>query len=213
MICDLFSGLVKTKEIQKLLNNDINRESITFIPENFNTYKDNDKFAKYLLDFFRSINIQFNKVNMIDYRVSKSEAINLLNSPNVFIMGGDPYPEMQYINEYNLNDYLKEYSGVIMGISAGSINMARDVILAKDVKEDIPEELFYKGIGVTNINIEPHFKLENNYHLKEIYHASINNRIICLPNSSFIRIENNIPKYYGPFYIVENGNITFKINV
>ena len=44
--------------------------------------------------------------------------------------------------------------------------MAKNVAIARDIDDNIPDHSFYKGIGLVDINIEPHFDLNNTIHNK-----------------------------------------------
>ena len=81
------------------------------------------------------------------------------------------------------------------------------VVLAKDESDNIPSTVCYEGIGLTNVNIEPHFDFINIEHNRDIFEASSHGKIVCLPNPSFIRIEDNKEQYYGSYYVIEDGNL------
>ena len=85
--------------------------------------------------------------------------------------------------------------------------MAKDVAIARDIDDNIPDHSFYKGIGLVDINIEPHFDLNNHSHNKDIIEISKDNKIICLPELSFIRIEKEI-NIVGDYYMYDKeGNL------
>ena len=123
-------------------------------------------------------------------------------------MGGDTLEQIKNINEYGIIPNLQNRKGITIGISAGSINMAKNVVLARDIDDNIPDHSFYKGIGLVDINIEPHFDLNNTFHNKDIIEISKDNEITCLPDESFIRIEKNI-EIIGDYYIFEEHGITY----
>lgn len=76
----------------------------------------------------------------------------------------------------------------MIGISAGTINMAVHTLCIKD--EDVKETVWYDGIGLVDINIELHFDLENQeYNQNNLYPELFQNEIICLPKSSALRVD------------------------
>ena len=85
------------------------------------------------------------------------------------------------------------------------MNLAVNSYYSKD--EDYPESIFYKGLGVIDITIDPHFDINNSEQVKEAIVNSKKNRIIGLPNESAIIIVDNNIKYIGKNYIFEGGNI------
>lgn len=68
-------------------------------------------------------------------------------------------------------------------MSAGSINMAKRVILGKDIELSI-----YDWIGLVDINIEPHLDSESKEHMKDIYEVSQYSVIYGIYDNTFIKI-------------------------
>ena len=116
--------LEQTKELTRIIETG---KSIAFIASSFYDFEKNDYFINGLIGFFKDISIRFNKISIIDNRISKEEARDIVeNSDIVFIVGGDPKKEMDSINEYGLSNILRDRDGITIGVSAGSINMAKD---------------------------------------------------------------------------------------
>ena len=68
----------------------------------------------------------------------------------------------KFINELNLKELLKDYNGVIIGASGGAMNMAKKVYCIPEIEGEHKDKSFKKilnGLGLTNINIIPHYKL------------------------------------------------------
>ena len=214
MINYLLSGIDKEKgfsDIQaKYLKQDIkNTNVISFIASTFSDIEKSNKYLNIMLTWFKNIGITFKESYLINDLVTQEQAKEYINKSDVvFIMGGDTLEQIKNINKYNIIPNLQKRNGITIGISAGSINMASNVAIARDIDDNIPEHSFYKGIGLVDINIEPHFDLNNTFHNKDIIDISKTNKIICLPDESFIRIENKID-IIGDYYIFENNSITY----
>lgn len=213
MINYLLSGIDKEKgfsDIQaKYLKQDIkNTNVITFIASIFSDIEKSNKYLNIMLNWFKNIDITFKKSYLINDLVTPEQVKEYINKSDVvFIMGGDTLEQIRNINNYNIISNLQKREGITIGISAGSINMASNVAIARDIDDNIPEHSFYKGIGLVDINIEPHFDLNNTFHNKDIIDISKTNKIICLPDESFIRIENKMD-IIGDYYIYDKeGNI------
>lgn len=210
----MFSGINKeegftlsqTKELSRLVETGL---SISFITSDFYDNEKNDLMVDKLIKFFKDISIRFNKINTIDCRTNKEESKEIVkNSDIVFLMGGDPKKEMSYINEYDLAKILLDRDGITIGVSAGSINMAKDVIYRDE--DENKTMIRYKGIGLTDICIYPHLDFKNIDYLKEIFEVSKLQKITALLNESFIVIENNEVKYVNEHYDVDNNTIDIK---
>lgn len=181
-----------------------NNYVITFITSSFDEYDKNDFYYNNMIKFFNDIDIYFKDAYLIDSRKTKEEVVDYINKSNVvYIMGGNPEEEMKSIKQYNLIEPLKNFKGIIIGVSAGSINMNENVCYV----DENDEILQYSGIGLTNYNIAPHLNFNNKAYLEEIFRVSKIKRTIALPNESFIRIEDGKEEIVGEHYYFDNGNI------
>lgn len=206
----LFSGLDKvngfTDKQKDFLKKDIkNNMNIVFIASSFDNYERNDIKHKELVKLFNDINIKFNNIYLIDNRVDSNKSKELIKKSDIiFLMGGDPKKEMDSIIEYDLVSDIKTKEGIIIGVSAGSMNQITNVIYKDEIDNNIL--IKYKGLGFFNTNIYPHVDINNKEYLQEIFEVSKYGKILCLPNSSFIRIENNKVDIIGEYYYIEYSN-------
>ena len=203
----LFSGIDKklgfTKKQATYLKKDLhNNLVITFITSSFDNYQINDDYYNNMLNFFSNIKVKIKTSYLVDGRMTPKEAISHINeSDAIFIMGGYPGEEMQNITKYKLAASLKKHQGIIMGVSAGSINMNKNICyIDKDNK--VTE---YKGIGLTDFNIAPHLDLNNNAYMEEIYTVSKIRKTIGLLNDSFIIVDNKNIEIIGEYHYFDNG--------
>lgn len=213
MINYLFSGIDKvngfTKEQATSLKKDIKDNSIiTFIASDFDNTEKTDTNKKLLIDAFNNIGINFKCEYLVDKRVSKDEAKELLNKSDiVFLMGGDTYKEMKSINEYDIKEDITNRK-LILGVSAGSLNQSKNVVYLDEYQDY--KLVKYEGLGLVNFNIYPHLDFKNIDFLKEVFTVSNDTPLIALPNESFIRCENGNIEYFGDYYNVENSTIDIK---
>lgn len=160
---------------------------------------------------FAEKNIKFENVYIIDYRLTESKMKRNINSSNiVFILGGNTLKQMEYINKYNLKNAIKNENHILIGVSAGAINMAKKVVLAKDLSDDIPSLSIYEGIGVSDYNIEPHCDFNDNIHFKDLIEASFYTNLIVMNENCFIIINDKNKKIYGDYFYIKKGNIYYK---
>ena len=81
----MFSGIDKekgftldqTKELTRIIETG---KSIVFIASSFDTFEKNDYFINVLIGFFKDISIRFNEINIIDNRISKEEAKDIVKT-------------------------------------------------------------------------------------------------------------------------------------
>lgn len=192
--------------IQRLKKYCYSKGLFVFIASDFAGYSKTDKYTDLFVSMFEEKGIVFDKVQVIDNRVSKDEAIHYLEKADiVWISGGDPLKQISYIKEYGLIPSLQNRNGITIGMSAGSINMAKRVVLPKDIEDNIPELSIYEGIGLVDINIEPHLDTENKKHIEDIYGATEYATIYGLLDNSFIEVVDESTEFYGAYIQYEKN--------
>jgi len=183
-----------------------NNGSMLFIASDFGEHLKTDKYRQVFLNMFRENGITFNEVNTIDYRTSKEKALEYVeNAEVIWLSGGNTLKQIEHMKEYNLIPTLQKREGITIGMSAGSINMAKRVVLARDINDNIPELAIYEGIGIVDINVEPHLDSASEEHMKEVYEASQYTTIYGLYDNSFIKIVDDNMDIYGTYFKYENG--------
>ena len=142
-------------ELQKYL---IERENFLFVASNPDSYEINDSYGLLTFNSFNLSGFNFKNLHILDSR-NKFETEKLVKEASiVFLAGGDTIREMQFFNEINLSKLLKKYSPITIGQSAGALNLAEEVYCSPEDEEEINNMRYFSGLGLTKINIEPHFK-------------------------------------------------------
>ena len=180
-------------------------DKFVIIASDADNYEQNDYYLKLDMDVSAMSGINFKENVVLDNR-NKDDIVNVLkNSSLIFLSGGDTLKQNIFFNEINLKEYIKNIDACIGGISAGAINSAKIVFNSPEEEKDLTNPSILEGLGLTTINVEPHFdcdkisKIQMDAILKES-----NNRVIYgLPDKSYIF--NN--KVYGKCYRVYKENI------
>ncbi len=73
----------------------------------------------------------------------------------IWLSGGDTPTQFCYLKKYGLDAVIKKHDGVIIGMSAGSINLAKTSICTLPCEHSRQE--IYNGLGCVDISVEPHF--------------------------------------------------------
>lgn len=185
-----------------------NNGSILFIASDFTAHSKTDKYLGEFLKLFRENGVIFNEVNTIDDRIAKEKAIEYIEKSEViWLSGGNTLKQIVDIKEYNLIEALQKREGITIGMSAGSINMAKRVVLARDINDNIPDLSIYDGIGLVDINVEPHLDSASEEHMKEICEASQHATIYGIYDNSFIKIVDDNMEICGVCFKYEKGDI------
>lgn len=201
-----------TKIKDKLKKDLKNKKNIVFIPTTpYNFIKNDlyvygdDKDKLGILKYINEINL-FKNISIIDYRLTNRQSIDkIINADVLYLLGGNPFTQLEYIKSEKYNKLIKNFSGVIIGTSAGSMNLAKKAYCSKD--EDFSESVFYEGIGIVDITIDPHFEINNKIQISEITKNSHYKKIIGLPDTSGIRISDNNVEYINKCYLFNEGQL------
>ena len=209
MLSGSYTKRVFPEDVMKDLNEELNEEpTLAFIPSNFNDHENNLNRVNKIIQMFENSGVKFKTGYLIDNAITKEEAIKIMKKSDVvFLTGGNPLEQIDGINNLDIRVAIKEYGKIIVGMSAGSMNMASKVLLAKDEEEDIPETVVYDGIGLTNINIEPHCDFDNKEHWQDLLEASKINKIYCMVDNCSIVIKNKETKINGNYCIIHHAKI------
>ncbi len=152
----VFSGFPEhrfTEDTAKRLREELTvRRSIVFITACPSEYAQNDKDADGMHEMFAQQGIPFERHCVIDRRTDPSEAKALVEHADcIFLMGGGACEEqLDLIREKDCFEALLDCHAAILGVSAGSMNMARIVVDLHDSMEPFP------GLGFTNLTVSCH---------------------------------------------------------
>ena len=193
-------------EIAQLMKKFIKRRTkFAFIASEFEkNHEKTDQYFKEILELFQNIGIYFEKSYVVDGRMEKEVAKDIVRSADVvWLAGGDTPTEYQYLLKYELIDILREHSGVIIGMSAGSINLTKMAICTLACGHDKQE--MYEGIGCVGFSVEPHFNV--NKVSKELLELSKQYIIYGLCDESLILCEGKTIIFLGEVYQIIDGTV------
>lgn len=99
--------------------------------------------------WFNQASIFFDEYHLIDHRTQKEDAQRLIeNAAVIFLCGGNPQHQMHLLMEYELADLIRKSNAVVMGTSAGGMNMSKEYVI---------ECIIYKGMALNHFSFEAHF--------------------------------------------------------
>jgi cyanophycinase-like exopeptidase len=191
------------RDVAKRLSEELtNRDSLVFVSAWPADYARNDSDSAGMHGMFEECNIPFARHYVIDNRMDASQATRLIHEAScVFLMGGHPGLQFQLIRNKGLDVAIRDASAAILGVSAGAINMAKHSI---DTKESpVP----YDGLGLADITVKPHFKLENRQVLSTLLKISMGLPICAMEDDSAIFVAGSRISYTGQIHWVSKGKI------
>lgn len=209
----LFSGCDKVKgfdsRTKEVINKELDRYNSMAIICASDNYSKNDTLIDGTSDKI-GIRSMFNSIKefyLIDRRTSVDYMINIIKKVDIiYLFGGNPLIQLDIIKRIDYKKLFKDK--VLLGISAGSMNLGKIGYYSKD--DDYDKTFFYEGLGFIDITIDPHFDINNRKQVNEISNSSYKHRIIGLPNDSCIVIKDNEIYYINNYFVVKNGRIEEK---
>ena len=163
-----------------------------------------DKYFHFFLKMFQESGISFEVTCVVDGRMTAEDAQKAVKEADVvWLSGGNTPVEFAYLKKYGLDTVLRQHKGVVIGMSAGSINMAKNAICTLScghAKQEI-----YEGLGYVEFSVEPHFVREKLS--DELLELSNEYLIYGLCDDSIIVSKDGQVSFYGEVYRLKGGQI------
>ncbi|RCX18571.1 cyanophycinase [Fontibacillus phaseoli] len=154
-------------------------------------------------------NLIFNEYHFIDYRMQKEDAQRLIqNASVIFLCGGDPVLQNDFLAEYELSDVIKNSNAVIMGASAGAINMAAKWLSLINTGYEVETSTVYDGIGFDHFAYESHSKRDYATFVQGyLFPLSEEIDVYAAEQESAIRVKDGKIEIMGPVYLISHSKI------
>lgn len=212
-LLDAKNGFVEN--LRQFWKAEMNGLIVAAAPDSFDG---NDEMRDFFEQAFRNGDIPVTRFDIWDYR-SHDISAEELNRYDIIMLGGGHVPtENRFFELIHLREKLKDYQGIVLGVSAGTMNSA-DVVYAQP---ELPGESvdpdyvrYLRGLGLTKIMVLPHYQMVKNFMLDDrrlfediTYGDSYGNEFIALEDGSYIRIMDGETKLYGRAHKISDGVLT-----
>ena len=178
-------------------------------------YERTDFFCHSVREGFEVGGVVFSDYRILDRR-NQSRAAELIQCADLIIlMGGHVPTQNRFFAEIQLRELLKNYDGVIVGISAGSMNSAGVVYAQPELEgEAVSSEYrrFLPGLDLTKIMILPHYQkikddvLDGLRLFEDITFAdSMGRKFYVLPDGSYLYLRDGREELRGAAWLIEDG--------
>ena len=147
------------------------------------------------------------------FNADEAEAL-IAASDFIVLCGGHVPTQNAFFQEIGLRELLEGYEGVIMGISAGSMNSPDVVYVQPEApgESDPDFERFAPGLGLTDVNICPHYQKVKDVILDDLrlfeditYADSMGHTFFALPDGSYFYQDEEQLLLCGEAYRIHNG--------
>ncbi|MBR0417841.1 MAG: Type 1 glutamine amidotransferase-like domain-containing protein [Erysipelotrichaceae bacterium] len=176
-----------------------------------------DYYSGLLKESFEEEGFVFENFVILDDRNYECASELIYNSNLIVLSGGHVPTQNAFFVKIGLKELLKNYQGIIIGISAGSMNSAELVYAQPEAEgEGIDESYvkFMEGLGLTEVMILPHYQqvkddiLDGMRLFEDItYGDSYGHTFHVFPDGTYLYINEGIQEIRGECYVIEDGQI------
>ena len=154
-------------------------------------------------EMFAEQGLPFGKHCVIDQRTDPSEAKGLVeNADCIFLMGGGACgDQLGLIREKGCLEALLDCHAAIFGVSAGSMNMARETVDFLESMEPI------SGLGLTNITVSCHHDPEDEWRVEQTLRMSEDRTVYAMKDMSAFFIKEGRIDTVGTICRAENREL------
>ena len=176
----------------------------------------NDSIQNIFAVSFPMSGLSINQIITCDKR--NEIIVNRLADFDVIILAGGHVPtQNKFFKKLQLKERIKNFDGILIGISAGTMNCAEIVYAQPEWEgESIDKEYqrFLSGLGITDLMILPHYQdikndiLDGKRVFEDItYPDSYGREFYALTDGSYFFIENGVTTLFGEAYLIKDGTV------
>ena len=167
---------------------------------------------------FANCGVHFRAYQVLDGRNAHRAAQLVADSDLIVLAGGHVPTQNTFFQSIGLRQLLQGHPGVVMGISAGSMNSA-DVVYSQPEEEGESAQDFQRflsGLGLSKVQILPHYQktrtmlVDGKRLFEDITYAdSMGHTFYALPDFSYIVDDGRFTTLFGEGYRIQNGILEY----
>lgn len=176
-------------------------------------YEKNDDVCELYRHVFEMSNLSVLSVDICDSR--NVSIVDKLNTMDVILLSGGHVPTQNaFFKQIGLKEKLNSFNGIIIAWSAGAMNCAEIVYAGPELDGEALDSNYKRwisGLGLTKINIFPHFQnlkdewLDGMRLIEDITFAdSVDHEIIAMNDGTYIVIEEGKETIFGEAYCIKD---------
>lgn len=177
-----------------------------------------DLYASLTEKMLEDAGFSFDRFRTLDGR-NEDSAEDLLRGSNCVILSGGHVPTQNlFFEKIRLRELIKDCKGIIIGISAGSMNSA-DIVYSQPEEDgeavDPAYQRFLTGLDLTKTNLLPHYQevkddvLDGLKIFEDIACPdSIGRTFYAIPDGSYLFVKDGKEELCGEAYMVKDGLIS-----
>ena len=176
-----------------------------------------DSVLKGMSQCIHNSGIETEEIVMLDRRNAAQTRELVHRAHWIVLCGGHVPTQNKFLHEIGLKGFLRGFSGVLMGCSAGSMNCAENVYSHPEMPGEATDPQYrrwLKGLGLTDINLVPH--------MEQVRYASVdglrlfediafpdtwNHRFYTFRDGGYVKIKDGRSELRGEAFEITRGAI------
>ena len=188
--------------------------SVVFVCSDPKDHAGTCQFAAITTAAFAEAGIAFSSYQVLDGSTVHKAYGMIAHCDFVVLCGGHVPTQNAFFRKIRMRHLLHNFQGTVMGISAGSMNMAGTVyVQPEEPGESVPEfQRFAPGLALTPVNILPHYQKAKDYMIdgKRLYEDvtfadSMGHEFFMLPDNSYFYQDKHGLLLCGKAYRLRDG--------
>lgn len=189
-----------------------------FICSDPDSHEQTDGFAQAIRESLEALGLRFSEYQVLDGR-NADRAGELVSGAELIVLAGGHVPtQNRFFEKIGLRKWMQSFDGVLIGISAGTMNSAEVVYAQPELEGEATDpgyRRFLPGLGLTQTMILPHYQmlmgevLDGLRVIEDIaYPDSQGRRIYLLVDGSYLYCEDGRETIFGEAYLLADGKLT-----
>lgn len=188
-----------------------------YICSNPDSPEETDRHGYGVKACLKAAGFRFSKYAVLDRRNQEDAARLISQSDFILLAGGHVPTQHRFFEELGLRELLAPFQGVILGISAGTMNSADVVYVQPELPGEASDPDFQKfltGLQLTRTTLLPHYQIckdevaDGKRVYEEItYPDSVGRQFYAIPDGSYLLVQNGVEEMRGESYRIADGTI------
>lgn len=177
-------------------------------------HEKNDSVCACMREAFPMSGLRISSLEKCDDR-SEGLAGRLGEMDVILLAGGHVPTQNEFLKKIRLKERLRDFNGLLVAWSAGSMNCATNVYAAPELEGEAVDphyERWLTGLGLTEVNVFPHYQMLKDERLDGLrimedvtYPDSFRHEILAMKDGSWLMVEEGREVLHGEAYLIRNG--------
>lgn len=174
-----------------------------------------DGFARAVREAFEDAGMRFSSYSVLDGR-NADDAAALVDAADLIVLAGGHVPTQNaFFTSVGLRGLMESFDGVVVGISAGTMNSADTVYAQPELDGEAIDpnyQRFLTGLALTQTMVLPHYQITKDFMLDGMrlfedvtYPDSMGRKFVALPDGSYLHGHDGIEEICGEAYVIGEG--------